>query len=43
MDNLHTLFFTECYTLFDALIWLGMGIALGAGIIEDIHEKKKRK
>lgn len=36
---LHEILCTECYTLIDALIWMGMGLALGL----EWKKPKKRK
>lgn len=38
---LHEILCTECYTLIDALIWMGMGLALGLELRNT--DKKKRK
>lgn len=37
--TLHEILFTECYTLIDALIWCGLGFALGV----DLFGTKKKK
>lgn len=32
--TLHEIFFTECYTLTDALIWCLLGVIIGAKILK---------
>ena len=44
-NKLHEVFFTECYTLIDALIWMALGIFAGYawGKPDNTKNKKKRR
>ena len=40
---MHEVFFTQCYTLIDALIWMALGIFLGYGWRTPDNTKHKKE